>query len=250
MTVGLMTCYDLRFPELGRELADAGAELVLACSSWVPGEGKADHWRVLAQARAIENSYYVGGGLPGAARVDRAEPAGGPDRAASSASWGFRRTSALSTSTRRRCEPRASATPRCRTAAYVVVSRGSPRVRCRRLSKTQEIPRPLIVSCRVVRYGGISCVFGAGEWADARHRDHRAGRSASGRLRAPHGCRAQEDRRRHLHRRVRPRAGAGAAGGARRRGPCSRSAARWTRRSLSSAPMCRYSPDPASCSPS
>jgi predicted amidohydrolase len=59
-TVGLMTCYDLRFPEHGRELADAGAGLVLACSSWVPGEGKADHWRVLAQARAIENSYFVG----------------------------------------------------------------------------------------------------------------------------------------------------------------------------------------------
>lgn len=60
MNVGLMTCYDLRFPELGRELADAGAELVLACSSWVPGEGKAEHWRVLAQARAIENAYFVG----------------------------------------------------------------------------------------------------------------------------------------------------------------------------------------------
>lgn len=61
MAVGLMTCYDLRFPELGRDLADAGAELVLACSSWVPGEGKAEHWRVLAQARAIENSFYLGG---------------------------------------------------------------------------------------------------------------------------------------------------------------------------------------------
>jgi predicted amidohydrolase len=61
MTVGLMTCYDLRFPELGRELADAGAELVLACSSWVPGEGKAEHWRVLAQARSIENAYYLAG---------------------------------------------------------------------------------------------------------------------------------------------------------------------------------------------
>ncbi len=60
ITVGLMTCYDLRFPELGRELADAGAELVLVCSSWVPGEGKAGQWRVLAQARAIENSYFVG----------------------------------------------------------------------------------------------------------------------------------------------------------------------------------------------
>lgn len=60
MTVGLMTCYDLRFPELARDLADAGAEVVLACSSWVPGEGKAEHWRVLAQARAIENAFYLG----------------------------------------------------------------------------------------------------------------------------------------------------------------------------------------------
>jgi len=57
--VGLMTCYDLRFPELGRDLADAGADLVAVCSSWVPGEHKADHWQVLARARAIENAYYV-----------------------------------------------------------------------------------------------------------------------------------------------------------------------------------------------
>lgn len=60
MTVGLMTCYDLRFPELGRRLADAGADLVLACSSWVPGPGKTDQWRTLAKARAIENTYFVG----------------------------------------------------------------------------------------------------------------------------------------------------------------------------------------------
>ncbi|MDJ0338955.1 carbon-nitrogen hydrolase family protein [Cryobacterium sp. PH31-O1] len=60
LQIGLMTCYDLRFPELGRELADAGAELVLVCSSWVPGPDKAEQWRVLAQARSIENSYFVG----------------------------------------------------------------------------------------------------------------------------------------------------------------------------------------------
>ena len=58
MTFGLMTCYDLRFPELGRELADAGAQVVLGCSSWVPGEGKIDQWQTLARARAIENAYY------------------------------------------------------------------------------------------------------------------------------------------------------------------------------------------------
>jgi deaminated glutathione amidase len=58
--VGLMTCYDLRFPELARALADAGAELMLACSSWVPGVGKADQWQVLARARAIENACFFG----------------------------------------------------------------------------------------------------------------------------------------------------------------------------------------------
>ncbi|MDJ0378214.1 carbon-nitrogen hydrolase family protein [Cryobacterium sp. PH31-L1] len=60
LRIGLMTCYDLRFPELGRELADSGAELVLVCSSWVPGAEKAEQWRILAQARAIENSYFIG----------------------------------------------------------------------------------------------------------------------------------------------------------------------------------------------
>jgi predicted amidohydrolase len=60
MTVGLMTCYDLRFPELARALADAGAQLMLACSSWVPGDGKADQWKVLARARAIENACFFG----------------------------------------------------------------------------------------------------------------------------------------------------------------------------------------------
>jgi predicted amidohydrolase len=56
---GLMTCYDLRFPEVARRLADADADLMLVCSSWVPGDGKADQWRVLARARAIENACFV-----------------------------------------------------------------------------------------------------------------------------------------------------------------------------------------------
>ncbi|WP_223691325.1 carbon-nitrogen hydrolase family protein [Leifsonia poae] len=57
--VGLMTCYDLRFPELGRRLAEEGADLVALCSSWVPGEHKVDQWRTLTRARAIENGYTV-----------------------------------------------------------------------------------------------------------------------------------------------------------------------------------------------
>ncbi|WP_437772519.1 carbon-nitrogen hydrolase family protein [Arthrobacter sp. KNU40] len=59
MTFGLMTCYDLRFPELARLLADAGAEVLLVCSSWVPGTAKTEQWATLAKARAIENGVYV-----------------------------------------------------------------------------------------------------------------------------------------------------------------------------------------------
>ncbi|WP_240721435.1 nitrilase-related carbon-nitrogen hydrolase [Pseudarthrobacter sp. NamE5] len=49
---GLMTCYDLRFPELARSLADAGAQVLLVCSSWVPGEYKTEQWLALNAARA------------------------------------------------------------------------------------------------------------------------------------------------------------------------------------------------------
>lgn len=57
--VGLMTCYDLRFPEMGRVVADAGAEVALIPSSWTPGPRKEDHWVTLTRARAIENVFYV-----------------------------------------------------------------------------------------------------------------------------------------------------------------------------------------------
>ncbi len=57
--VGLMTCYDLRFPELGRALVDAGAEVLVVPAAWVAGPHKVEHWRTLARARAIENTCYV-----------------------------------------------------------------------------------------------------------------------------------------------------------------------------------------------
>jgi predicted amidohydrolase len=59
LRVGLMTCYDLRFPEYGRLLVDAGAEVLVAPAAWVAGERKLDHWRTLVRARAIENTAYV-----------------------------------------------------------------------------------------------------------------------------------------------------------------------------------------------
>jgi predicted amidohydrolase len=63
--VGLLTCYDLRFPELARDLSTAGAEVLVVPSAWVPGRTeeeharKVDHWRTLVRARAIENVAWV-----------------------------------------------------------------------------------------------------------------------------------------------------------------------------------------------
>ncbi|QZY30697.1 carbon-nitrogen hydrolase family protein [Nocardioides coralli] len=59
LAVGLMTCYDLRFPEQSRALVDAGAEVLVIPAAWVAGERKVDHWRTLVRARAIENTVYV-----------------------------------------------------------------------------------------------------------------------------------------------------------------------------------------------
>jgi predicted amidohydrolase len=56
---GLQTCYDLRFPEVTRRLADAGAQVVLLPAEWVPGPLKEYHWSTLVRARAIENTLYV-----------------------------------------------------------------------------------------------------------------------------------------------------------------------------------------------
>jgi len=59
MRFGLMTCYDLRFPEVGRMLADAGADVFLIPAEWVRGPLKEHHWRTLLHARAIENTVFV-----------------------------------------------------------------------------------------------------------------------------------------------------------------------------------------------
>ncbi|MEU6373734.1 carbon-nitrogen family hydrolase [Streptomyces sp. NPDC046909] len=56
-TLGLATCYDLRFPELFRGLVDAGAETLVIPAGWP--ERRRGHWTLLAQARAVENQAYV-----------------------------------------------------------------------------------------------------------------------------------------------------------------------------------------------
>jgi predicted amidohydrolase len=54
-----MTCYDIRFPELARLLADAGAEVLALPAAWVRGPAKERHWEVMLAARALENTCWV-----------------------------------------------------------------------------------------------------------------------------------------------------------------------------------------------
>ncbi len=57
--VGLTICYDLRFPEIYRALAAAGAELMVNVANWP--RRRIDHWVALLRARAIENQCYAVG---------------------------------------------------------------------------------------------------------------------------------------------------------------------------------------------
>lgn len=56
--LGLSVCYDVRFPELYRHLSQMGAEVLFIPAAFTAYTGK-DHWQVLLQARAIENTCYV-----------------------------------------------------------------------------------------------------------------------------------------------------------------------------------------------
>ncbi|MGW3343224.1 carbon-nitrogen hydrolase family protein [Nonomuraea rubra] len=57
--VGLITCYDVRFPELARALVDRGAELFAVIAAWGSGPLKEDHWVTLVRARALENTMWT-----------------------------------------------------------------------------------------------------------------------------------------------------------------------------------------------
>ncbi len=56
-TLGLATCYDLRFPELFRGLVDAGATTLVVSAGW-PARRRG-HWTLLNRARAVEDQSYV-----------------------------------------------------------------------------------------------------------------------------------------------------------------------------------------------
>jgi predicted amidohydrolase len=55
--IGMMICYDLRFPELARSLALQGAQIILVSAQWP--EARIEHWDVLLRARAIENHIFI-----------------------------------------------------------------------------------------------------------------------------------------------------------------------------------------------
>ncbi|MDO4929200.1 MAG: carbon-nitrogen hydrolase family protein [Corynebacterium sp.] len=56
---GLATCYDVRFPELFRQLAHQGAQVIILPASWGTGAGKQAQWELLTQARALDSGSYI-----------------------------------------------------------------------------------------------------------------------------------------------------------------------------------------------
>ena len=117
LTFGVLTCYDLRFPESARRLVDAGAQVLVVPAAWADGELKAMHWRTLAIARAIENTAAVvavgqaGKGVVGRSIVVGARRRGRPGDGRRS------RRSGPSTSTAPRCSASGSRTRRWPTVA-------------------------------------------------------------------------------------------------------------------------------------
>lgn len=70
--VGLMTCYDIRFPETARVLAYQGADILAVPTSWVSGPLKELHWTTFCTARALESTSYVAAsGQTGGTRIGR-----------------------------------------------------------------------------------------------------------------------------------------------------------------------------------
>jgi predicted amidohydrolase len=59
VTMGLATCYDIRFPALFTTTAAAGASINLVCASWGAGEGKVEQWGLLSRARALDSTTFV-----------------------------------------------------------------------------------------------------------------------------------------------------------------------------------------------
>ncbi|WNS74993.1 carbon-nitrogen hydrolase family protein [Bacillus sp. DTU_2020_1000418_1_SI_GHA_SEK_038] len=59
--IGLMVCYELRFPEIARQFALQEADVLFVPAGWVAGPMKEEHWQTLIRARSIENTMFVCG---------------------------------------------------------------------------------------------------------------------------------------------------------------------------------------------
>lgn len=59
LTVGLATCYDLRFADQFTALGRAGAQLVCVPASWGEGPGKSEQWDLLVRARAADAQAWL-----------------------------------------------------------------------------------------------------------------------------------------------------------------------------------------------
>lgn len=67
VTVGVATCFDIRFPEQFQQLAARGAQVIVVPTSWADGPGKVEQWRILTVARALDAGVFI-------AAADQARP--------------------------------------------------------------------------------------------------------------------------------------------------------------------------------
>ncbi|MCO6394899.1 MULTISPECIES: carbon-nitrogen hydrolase family protein [Corynebacterium] len=58
-TIGVATCFDIRFPEQFKELAAMGAHVIVVPTSWADGPGKLEEWRLLTRARALDSGVFI-----------------------------------------------------------------------------------------------------------------------------------------------------------------------------------------------
>lgn len=76
VTIGLTTCYDVRFSGLYTALADQGASVIVTAASWGSGGGKREQWELLVRARALDSTSWVVACGQGDPRTVGKEPEG------------------------------------------------------------------------------------------------------------------------------------------------------------------------------
>lgn len=57
--IGLLVCYELRYPEITRQLVLQGADVIMIPTAWLAGSLKEEQFEILVRSRAIENTVYV-----------------------------------------------------------------------------------------------------------------------------------------------------------------------------------------------